>query len=137
MINDSNDESIIDTTHRCSSSHPSPERSRYHTDTGSSRRCFYTFHLSTSCLSFCIHLYLCQGEEEEEEEDGLKASRGTVNEKQRSPSVRRGRGTFEEGSAVEEVPPVREARAAGAEPGVLRGAPLGTLVALGAPGHAH
>lgn len=46
-------------------------------------------------------------------------------------------GTFEEGSAVDEVPPVGEARAARAELGVLWAAFLRTLVALGAPGHTH
>lgn len=46
-------------------------------------------------------------------------------------------GTFEEGSAVDEVSPVREAGATRAELGELRAAFLRTLVALGAPGHAH
>lgn len=45
--------------------------------------------------------------------------------------------TFEEGSAVEEVAPVREAWPAGAQLLVLGGASLGALVTLGAPGHAH
>lgn len=45
--------------------------------------------------------------------------------------------TFEEGSAVDEVSPVREARATRAELGELWAAFLRTLVTLGAPGHAH
>lgn len=46
-------------------------------------------------------------------------------------------GTFEEGSAVDEVSPVRESRATRAELGVLWAALLRTLVTLGAPGYTH
>lgn len=46
-------------------------------------------------------------------------------------------GTFEEGSAVDEVAPVREARATRAELCVLWTAFLRTLVALGAPGYTY
>lgn len=45
--------------------------------------------------------------------------------------------TFEEGSAVEEVAPVRETWATGAELLVRRGASLGAFVTFRAPGHAH
>lgn len=45
--------------------------------------------------------------------------------------------TFEEGSAVDEVSPVREAGATRAELGVFWAAFLRTLVTLGAPGHTY
>lgn len=45
--------------------------------------------------------------------------------------------TFEEGSAIDEVPPVRETWSPGTELGVLWGALLWTLVTFGAPGDAH
>lgn len=49
-----------------------------------------------------------------------------------------GRGcTFEEGSAVEEVAPVGETWATGAELLVRRGASVGAFVTFRAPGHAH
>lgn len=45
-------------THRYSSAHRSPGRSRCRSDSGSCRWCFCTAHSSTGCLSSCIHLYL-------------------------------------------------------------------------------
>lgn len=58
-----------------------------------------------------------------------------LKEPQQSPA---GRGcTFEEGSAVEEVAPVRETWATGAELLVRRGASVGAFVTFRAPGHAH
>lgn len=47
------------------------------------------------------------------------------------------RNTFEEGPAVDEVTPVREARAARTELGVLRRAFLRTFVTFRAPGYTH
>lgn len=48
-----------------------------------------------------------------------------------------GAGTFEKGSAIDEVPPVREALATRAQLGVLWAALFRTLVTLGAPGYTH
>lgn len=64
-----------------------------------------------------------------------------ADENQRPKEPRRslagGGSTFEEGSAVEEVAPVRETWATGAELVVLRRASLGAFVTFRPPSHAH
>lgn len=113
-------------THRCSFSHQRPEHSRCRSDSGNCRWCFYTFRLSRGCLSSCTRSYLQK-----------KMADETQQLKESQQSLAGGGCTFEEGSAVEEVAPVRETWAKGAELVVRRGASLGAFVTFRAPGHTH
>lgn len=62
---------------------------------------------------------------------------GAYNERTPAVCAWKANSTFEEGSAVDEVPPVREALASRTELGILRGALLGTFVTFRAPGYTH
>lgn len=71
----------------------------------------------------------------------ISAEKKMADENQRPKEPRRslagGGSTFEEGSAVEEVTPVRETWATGAELVVVRSASLGAFVTFRPPSHAH
>lgn len=119
-------------THQCNSFHQSPKQSHYHSGSGSCQWCFYTFHWSTDCLSFCIRWCLIK-------QIGVMKMRPEINDgtTQAVCCVYVRIRTFEKGSAVDEVPSMREALATRAQLGILWAALFRTLVTLRAPGYTH